>query len=1306
MKNAYARSDKYRKKLKKDTRTKREKQIRALYPHVRTFELKNVESIGAKSESIKIQSQLPRTITLVTPDLDNPSKDHLYIGTHPVLSKNMKYCSSFEELTFDTSDGEDNLKGHLRLTHSRTKAYGVIDFKGESFSVEYEVKPQRYKMKLAKGAAYLAGSNVTQIKWDVNSDRWKNADWGKEYEIGFTYGINGEEIIGEHKVYTFVAKFDSITNNRNWDPEAWDYSGLIDRNSILDFNVIAGVTPPTSGPNNEHLFPFKLKVKLSEFAYDFEGGMLCDKPSLEGTAYGLKGKWENANIAGMYHLQQKENDKFLILSVHDKKLCINQKGVANSHFTDNQLNWTNLSKSIQSETGLPKNGHITFSENGQYIVDSSLGLKGVRVHPDQVAEVSPYLQGLDQLSNSLQNSDNIKETEGYQLSDLLRMSQYVKSDSGNFYDTFQKESMEDFYAILQEYMNPDYRKKFFNPNPPPPLGPGLYGISRIKGENGEDPDTWYKSLSVAYTTATLAKWSDDKGAKLLNGKRASAWLEKQTAENPVMKAQSPLLYARRYKMKHKALDWFLKDQIVNAPKYAGYIDKKVEEWKKEIKENVTDDPEDPGKRQKIIDQVTKLGDFAKENKQYWAFAVYAYTSTPAYMNMLQTVMMNGVEIDGSEFTQRVQRTIALLNVLDTSSFISNEYAYMLQLWQITSILPQTIDYSENLEDFNFAVKQILDKFIETYINSPDPEMRKAAEEMKKNSTAKTISEILETLRTSSTAAKGLFAWAELAATFESKVARFFAHIPKIVSQLIVFAAVGYLINMFVAGEAKWNELPALDKASIIIAGSLIVAQFALGIIKRVVAFRSLFRAGRSAWSSFKLFFSPSMMARAQAGAVGGFRGWLIGTGALQDKILYAKRAAQLSNQFGWANAAADAQKVTKLETLQKIFGKNLNQFLSRFLGSALAVLGIVMSAYLLSKGGDPFEIAANVMFLLASTLELFAIVGLWAVQAFATTVSVGVTTLFAVIPVIGWIVMIIGAILIAIFMFRPRKTPVEEFAENDAGMFYMPYKTAIDYLESYQPKNEPQRAGVALSPNGVMTNSMYVAADGTLHQKQFDASGHTSFYLRVNEFGYAEIGAPLLDSENKSLFLALSIDDSGSLMARSPKDDDILDGKTQWIAEISSEGQYDDEDHLEAANFKFYNRYWFEKKGVKRYISTIGETKWGTSDGDGTSIKVEMVVTKPAGLTMSNIDWLTIEHDNRQAPGLVIAGSGPRTWALEGELPSGLYFEEETGTIMMETGIDVPEADKKSFKIKLANAVEKLEREFSIQISKPEPTLT
>lgn len=100
-----------------------------------------------------------------------------------------------------------------------------------------------------------------------------------------------------------------------------------------------------------------------------------------------------------------------------------------------------------------------------------------------------------------------------------------------------------------------------------------------------------------------------------------------------------------------------------------------------------------------------------------------------------------------------------------------------------------------------------------------------------------------------------------------------------------------------------------------------------------------------------------------------------------------------------------------------------------------------------------------------------------------------------------------------------------------------------------------------------------------------------------------------------------------------------------------------------------------------------------------------MVTTKPGLLTMQDVAWLTYEHDMSAGPVLGIPGSPPREWTLTPDLPEGLVFFPQSGTVAMEIGVDVPVAHKASYTLSVDNKVGQQKTTFSLQVTEPEAAL-
>jgi hypothetical protein len=1262
--------------------------VSKVYPAARTFVVKHVEPVSPADNAAAALAAFPRTLTLVTPDHDDPSRDHLFVGPYPVASQHTKFDTAFDELTFATSDGSAPLSGHLRMAGSRTRAYGIVEYGGHSFAVEYQVKPQRYAMRIAEGAAYAAGSaNAVQIKWDVNSDRWKNAKWSATDALDFTYGIVGTEKIGNEQVYDFYTSFFEPTTKQTWEPLLGTFAGVLRHSGDLLFSV-SGANPPKSQP----LFPFQLHVLMSEFGMDFVGGMLTGRNDLTGKVYGLQGKWVGSHVAGLYQLGGNTDPTFL--SVHDGKLYAGDVEVPGAQLENNVIRWGALPDAITRATKLKPEGTLTFSSDGHTITASSLGLTGARVHPDVLA--TPAAQRAHPAAMARTVAAAFANPPGRGLPELAGFSQYVQSDKGLYSDQIQEQAMNDFYQIVQYRMTPGERK-FFNPNPS--LASDLLGISQVKGQNGGDPIAWYNSLSLSYACGALGHWSTDPAAKMLNSRRAETWIREETSRSDVMQAQMPLLYQRRYMQKYSTLQWYLTDQAANAAGYASAIDSKVAEWIAEMKANVVGDDKQLAS---LVTQMTELGQVAKDKKLWWAFAFFAYTTRAAYLNMLQTTLASGDEVDGSEFTLRVQRTVALLNVLDPSSYFSQQYGYILQLFQVANLLPQFFDYSADIKDFNFALKQVLDKFIATYLNSPDPQMAAAAQALnqalQQEGQQVLVSKMLEVLRSSNNAIAGLYSWANLAVTFETRAAKVFSSLPAIVSRLVMLGTAGLMISMFATGKVEWSNLSTLEKAGIITNAVGTLAQVTVLLVRRGVAFAAIWEtgiAGTGLRAGFRLFFRSDLITKAQKTVSGSFA-WILETGKGRAELEMLDMGVLMGRRAGGLGARTDS-------ALVKLFGRNLNQFMATRLGAALAIVGVVMSAIELSKGGDSLETATNALFVASSGLELISVLGAWAIGT--STAAIGglaISSILACISVVGVIALVAGVILMAILMSRPQKSPMEQFVEN-AGRFYMPGKTNIDYFEVYQPQGTPQLSGVSVSVDGDTKRCLSIAAEGTLRQATFDATGSTALYLKVDGQGYAQFGAPLTDAQGKPTLLVLGLDAKGNLGAFSGTDDVMKDQKTRWVAELQGDGEFqtgsDGNSYLHAASFKFYNAGLFAATGARRYLQAAGNTGWTTSDGNGATVKLTMVVTAPADLHMSDVLWYTFEHDESQAPSLGLPGSEPRTWSIRPDLPKGLTFSKDTGTVAMEPGVDVPPAASATYQLTVKNAAGQASATFSLAIA-------
>ena len=168
-------------------------------------------------------------------------------------------------------------------------------------------------------------------------------------------------------------------------------------------------------------------------------------------------------------------------------------------------------------------------------------------------------------SSATAEACKLKVGSGLALQDLLGMNQYSIVDN-NTVDEVKKKSMEDFYKILQYYMDPKYLHNFITPNPP-----DLGDIAAIAKDDDATNRQWYSTLSVPYLVQTLSTSSSPAAVKL-NVRRAQNYMKNATAVSTTFKDQSAQLYARQWKIKFPKMLTFLNDEDVYAQHHNAAID--------------------------------------------------------------------------------------------------------------------------------------------------------------------------------------------------------------------------------------------------------------------------------------------------------------------------------------------------------------------------------------------------------------------------------------------------------------------------------------------------------------------------------------------------------------------------------------------------------------------------------------------------------------------------------------------------------------------------------------------------------------
>ncbi|HYL75990.1 MAG TPA: hypothetical protein VEU96_17400 [Bryobacteraceae bacterium] len=1274
-----------------ETRKARAAQVRQIYPVGRVLEFKRLEPVLKSAEARQLPSNLPQGITLLTPDPDDRSRDQLYVGSEPIGKQNWNYDPDMETLTFKQGSGDNYLAGNLRMVHDRTAAHGALQVGGTAYGVELAAKGVTYDMQTAPNAGYVAG-DPPRLVWDPNSPRWKDAPWSP-MNMRFTYGIETSGVIAGQKVYFISCVFVDTVTNETWSPDSLSYTAYMTMDFNLTFELNHGFTPSPDPFNplasfQSLRFPYQFQVKMDPFGTAYEGAMLCGANTKQGTVYGVKGVTAKAaNLTGIYQLGDADaNAKPRMVAIHEGKMLVNQHVVANSRQNGARMEWDALAPEHADATGLDLAGYLEFSPDGSAISSGSGGVTGKRLTAEEAAQSLGQLQAQPNLADALERAST-PAAQQLSVLDLINMSQFAKNADGQYHDKIQQQSMEDFYEILKYYMPEGLRKTFISTNPVD-LKPPVKAIAQTPGWENANPATFYSSMSTAYLTATLSQWSNDPASKTLNGRRAEKWVSEQTGVNPVFNVQGPLLYAYRWIENNPTTQDYINDQKTNWKTYEPLIKADIAAWKVEILNEVSGISS-----QEQVDALLKQVDEIEVkalDRNYWTYAVFRYCTQTSFLNLLQVISFSGGTVDGSEFMQRTERTAAVLNVLDPTSFFTQQFGYTIQLFQISNILPQLLDYSGDLDDYSYAVNGILNEFIKKYMDSPDPDLAEAAKQLQELQQKNYVHELIMMFQQSSVANAGIYQWSKLALAFESKALNLVGTALRIAAVSVALAAVSFLIMGFATGQVSWGSLPVTEKVMLIGMGTGILAMLVLGITRRAIAVRALFQAGSGFWSGARLFFSPSLMTRAQAVVTNGIRGWLVQQGTVRATSM----AAAAVGQAGSAARVSTAMRVTRF-----MFGRNMTQFVATRLGGILAVLGLVMSALQLTKSTAALETAANALFLAASALQIIAIAGGWAVGAFITnaTIAMVASTMISILGVIGVIAMVAGAILLIIFLTKEKPSPVEEFAKNQAAQdgLYMPLGTDIDYFEFYQVGADPQKAGISLASAGDDQKCLKLSLDGSVSIAPLDRTASTAFYMAVDGLGRAQIVAPLNDAEKSPATRVLTMDAQGNLSAAEAIDDPKLARQQYWKAEMLAAPTMVD-GNLQSAPFALYNDAYYANHNVKMYLAASGNTVVASPTRH--SWLLQMVVTKPEGLKMANFALDTYDMDSSQDPGLTMPGSLPHTWSVEPPLPLFMTVNHETGTVSQVTGMPPSAMPTREYTLHVRNDAGADQAKFSITV--------
>lgn len=1242
--------------------------MKKLNPLSITYQVAYAQPVLKTDEALKEQENVPQSLTLIYLAPDNMKKSEkmndlsqncqLYVGTQPVNSSEWSYDTDRQLLQFKTA----SCSGHFELAHASNESHGLIVQRDQAFAVSVIVAPLTYEIDVAKDAAYISTKTGHPVLvYDENSSAWKSA-WDKnkqEKMFKLTYQLDSTPVVGQ-QVFNLTMQFESPDMDL-WMPDTSTYTAWIDG----DFNINFALNLDETPDSGYELYPSQLVGKLDPFAQVLTGAILTGKK--QQTAYGIIGKYIDENtVCGTYQL----NDKPDTFSVLGGKLHIQNRQIPDSCVDGTQLRWnfTELEGREELENVIPATGVLHFSSDGAEIINypstktllnGSNMIKGQRISTDEAWERNPPHK-----ENVFLQENNSHPS----YTDLLAMTPYKKDEQGQMQDVVQTKSMNSFMTLLQHYIPTDLYKQFININQED-LPADLRGIFAVKGDDGKDAQTVYGPYTTAYLTSLLSTSTQDEYAGKLNRVRADKYIKSKLSINSIYQKQAPMIYKQEWMKMFPNTQTFIDDQKNNKEYYAAIISEDCVRWKKEAQSSIISVDQES---QKVLEDYTahidKIVKEAKDKGKYWIYFLLQYSMTSTFLSALQNASLSGVT-SASVITQKVQQISALITVLDEdqNSIFVQEFMQMIQMFQLSNILPVLFDFSgdESLADYSYAAIKILNEFAEKYADSANETLANYAKYIKSIS-VEDFKQLYKCLTYAYNSLDGIFVYSKFVLNFDKMYKQIFGKIPELAAYSCMIGAVVTGIMMLASGKVSWKDLSTFEQTKLIATGVGLFAAAAVKVTQRAMLVNIL-KPYMGFWKRVGTFFWFSQENKITAISSSyilnsEFKNWFIGEARLSRASL--ENAAEAARILGYRG-------VENEKVLVKIIGRNLDIAIVRTLGIIFALAGIVMSSIDLSKGGDDMAVAANSLFLASSCLDLIAIASGMA----------GFEMASAVFGVIGVASVLVGFILFMIEITKKRPTAIENFAKNQANnmKFYMPYGYDIDSFEIIPPSGSvPSLIGVNIY-SGTADQSIVFQANGTASIGKFDGKPATCLGLDVDADGNVRFYTFLENekSEKIPMYLTHSAENTVKI---APFITDSSDKTQIWICKTTGQSNSDVNKHLISAGFTI-------EDGNSKHL-VINGSKTGFMLSDSSCVwTMEMKAAEAVGISISDITLHTFDRDREFHSHLFAEGSDPKVYSVSPKLPDFMQLDAENGVISQKKGVMPAVTAKTSYKLLLTDAL-------------------
>lgn len=1262
---------------------------------------------GRTTDSWELSSQLE--LAIHRPDPRRPECDRLFIGHVEIARSRWKWHFPGIELSFSQGAGTSYLAGHFGFDHTGRRGFGTLVVGGRRLAVQAQQLGALYHCQVAANAGVSWSRQDNALKFDPESPEWQSARWSSALTFGYEVTNlmqNYVSVLGPAFVFKdedtkqcwtpWVPPLDQQAPNLYTPPCSTKptsgnvgYAFNFDADGALTFDAkgryiddARACAEGTSGCVDGYrdgirsVFPDYLAFQFDPLALTFNGAMVVN--GIPGSAIesgvqylGVKGTAVAPQAVGHYVVQDAGGTPVALFSVHGGNLVLDGERVASSRLRGHRLEWTDLDQKRALAAGLPQSGSLELSPCGSLVRSSSFAGAGQRVSPDELRKGhAALLDAQPTLAASLATTSSpppdpsiLMGMNNFQLQTINGEPSYV--------DVVQQQAMSAFYQIIEYYMDPDLRKTFLSTSPIS-LDPPVLGIATDSTKN----QAFYQALQIPLLVNALAQSSSDPSVASLNAKRAQAYLSDYPATQPEYLDQANKLYQYYWVQTFPDMQSYLNDQA--HVDHTSDIAALQNAWITDIanQNNTVADPNNPyaslQEQEQFVQQVCQ---YASTHRLWWALQLYMDLTSNINLSQLQLLLASGNT--SQDASLKMKQQTAVLNVLDPSGFYANNYANVLNSFNVANIMANWVDYGGNMANFTYAAQAILESYLATYVNSPDPDVAQAVRDINEALQTQSMDELIGEYASLFLSASliNYGGWSGIMVQYEKQL----TILSKPISLLgyMFGMAMGLVaISLMIEGQMSWSDIPPTTQASIITGGVATLAYGAGFLIKGTMRAYNFFDVlGQDVSRTRRIcqFFvkSDAVAAENISSLTNGFVRWLA-----RGNTVSTVEAALLE---------AEGVAVEDFNMVTKFFGRSLDEFLATRLGAALAVVGLVLSAVNLAKATTARDKLIGSINVASAALALISVVASWSL-AFVAAEGAAASVLTCVAELAGPLALV-GLLLGVIVMFcwkpSPPPNPVQLFVfgeATDAG-YYMTCYT-IDYF-AVDKDSTAGELSTGLSLKSASGHYLRFKTDGTLALGSLTNDWDTVFSLTTDMEGKASIFTMNDAVQAQAFILSLH---NGALVGASQKDAEAPDNQL-WVMPVSEAKSAEEEELPTQGTVQVQCA-----ASSKYVVDNSGAPSLSASAQSWTLVRT---ATKPANLTYPPMELFMNVNNPTEFTGPVSAvwflgqsGVLPYTFSVRPALPSFLQLDTASGVISVKDGAALMLMPQTTYTVTLSSQID------------------